>query len=82
MKTILELEVTPKQEQLLIDVLNAMNISFNNNHADEEISFEKGGTSEEIKSAINNCFGIQKDRTNWKDFNDFRQQAWGGRGVR
>lgn len=82
MKTILELEITPKQEELLIDMLKAMNITFSSNHLDEDVAFEKGGKEVEIRNAINDSFGIWKDRTEWKDFSDFRRQAWGGRGIK
>ncbi len=112
MKTILELEITPEQEALLIDMLKEMNITFSNNRLDGELPFskvgkevdllrnlqeemndifsdnyldtvfEKGGTAVEIKKAINDTFGIWKDRTEWTDFGDFRKQAWGGRGVK
>ncbi|MFY7908751.1 MAG: hypothetical protein ACOVO2_04325 [Emticicia sp.] len=82
MRTILELEVTPKQEELLIDMLKAMNITFSSNHVEDEVSFEKGEKESDIKEAINNTFGIWKDRTEWKDFGDYRKQAWGGRGVK
>lgn len=114
MKTILELDVTPEQEELLIDMLKGMNITFSNTHSDEDFpsekgvtevelltnmqedmncifsnnhveevaAFEKGGTAVEIKKAVNDSFGIWKDRTEWKDFGDFRRQAWGGRGIK
>jgi hypothetical protein len=82
MKTVLEIEATPKQEQLLVDMLIEMNIPFSSTHLESEYSFEKGGTPEQIKKAIADCAGIWQDRTEWKNFKDFRKQAWGGRGVR
>lgn len=82
MKTILELDVTPKQEELLMDMLKAMNITFSSNHFEEEVPLEKGEKEVEIKKAINDIFGIWKERTEWKDFGDFRKQAWGGRGIK
>lgn len=112
MRRILELEITPEQEALLIDMLKEMNITFSNSRLEREYSvskvgkevnllrnmqedmnnifsdnyldtiFEKGGTAVDIKNAINDTFGIWRDRMEWKDFADFRKQAWGGRGVK
>lgn len=77
MKTILELEVNPQQERLLKEILTAMSIDFKSHPAEE-----KGYYSEnEIKETIESCFGIWKDRNDFSDFDDFRKQAWGGRGV-
>lgn len=82
MKTILEIDATPKQTQLLVDMLIEMNIPFNNTFIDDDNSFEHGGTSEEVKKAIKDCAGIWQNRTEWSDFKDFRKQAWGGRGIK
>lgn len=77
MATILEVEVTSQQEKLLMDILTAMNITFKSHLIDKnESSSEK-----EIGEAVKNCFGIWKDREDFVDFNDFRKQAWWGRGI-
>jgi hypothetical protein len=75
MTTILELEVNPQQEKLLKDMLLAMNITFKSQLVNESYS------EKEIGEAVKKCFGIWKDREDFTDFNDFRKQAWGGRGV-
>ncbi|MCU0467142.1 MAG: hypothetical protein MUF58_00955 [Arcicella sp.] len=83
MKTILELDINETQEKLLKEMLSAMNISFSNYTIEErEFAFEQGGATSEIKEAVDDCFGIWKDRKDFTDFQDFRRQAWGGRGVR
>ena len=71
-----------KKVELLRNLQEDMNTIFSDNHVEEEAAFEKGGTAVEIKKAVNDIFGIWKDRTEWKDFGDFRRQAWGGRGVK
>jgi hypothetical protein len=77
MKTIIELDITEKEESLLKEMLTAMNISFKSRPADENDSFSEA----ELEEAVKNCFGIWKDRDDFKDFNDFRKQAWKGRGL-
>ncbi len=54
-----------------------MNIIFSSNHFEDEVTFEKGEKEVEIKKAIKDTFGIWENRTEWKDFSDFRRQAWG-----
>lgn len=83
MRTILELDINKTQEKLLKEMLTAMNISFSNYPIEErELAFEKGVSETEIKEAADNCFGIWKSRTDFADFQDFRKQAWGGRGIK
>ena len=83
MKTILELDINETQEKLLKDMLTAMNISFSNYPIEErEFAFEQGVSEAEIKDAVDDCFGIWKNRTDFTDFQDFRKQAWGGRGIK
>ncbi len=77
MTAILEVEVTPNQEQLLKDMLRAMNITFKSRVVEENENYSE----KEIGEAVKSCFGIWKDREDFKDFNDFRQQAWKGRGI-
>ena len=55
-----------------------MNISFSNYPIEErELAFEKGESDSETKEAVDNCFGVWKNRTDFTDFQDFRRQAWG-----
>ena len=83
MRTILTLDINETQEKLLKDMLTAMNISFSNYPIEErEFAFEKGVSASEIKEAVDSCFGIWKNRTDFTDFQDFRKQAWGGRGIK
>lgn len=77
MKTIFELEVSPQQERLLKDMLIAMNITFKSQLVDENESYSE----KEIEESVKNCFGMWKGREDFSDFNDFRKQAWRGRGV-
>ena len=77
MNTILELEVNPQQERLLKEMLTAMNIDFKSKLVKEKEEFSE----KEISEAVQNCFGIWKDREDFIDFKDFRKQAWKGRGV-
>lgn len=77
MRTIFELEVNSQQERLLKDMLTAMNITFKSHLVDVNESYSE----KEIGDAVKNCFGIWKDREDFSDFNDFRKQAWRGRGV-
>ena len=83
MKTLLELEITPREDRLLKEMLAAMNISFSSQFVENspEIVFEKGGSETEIRESVQKCFGMWKNRQDFNDFQDFRQQAWGGRGV-
>lgn len=46
-----------------------------------EFSLEKGASETEIRESVQKCFGMWKNRQDFKNFQDFRQQAWGGRGV-
>ena len=46
-----------------------------------ELSLEKGASETEIRESVQKCFGMWKNRQDFKNFQDFRQQAWGGRGV-
>ena len=78
MKTILALHIDKTQEKLLKEMLRGINISFSNYPIEErELAFEKGESDSEIKEAVDNCFGIWKNRTDFTDFQDFRRQAWG-----
>lgn len=77
MKAILELEVSPEQERLLKDMLTAMNIVFKSRLIEEHNSYSET----EIGEVVKKCFGIWQDREDFTDFNDFRKQAWRGRGV-
>lgn len=72
MKTILEVEVSADQEKLLKDVLTAMNIAFKSQSVGEKREI----SDKEIGDAIKNCFGIWRDRQDFSDFRDFREQAW------
>ncbi len=58
-------------------MLRAMNIAFKSRLVEEDNDFSE----KEIGEAVQNCFGIWKDREDFTDFTDFRQQAWKGRGV-
>lgn len=77
MKTILELDITEKEESLLKEMLTAMNISFKSRQIESEADFSEA----EIKEAVKSCLGIWNDRDDFTDFNDFRKQAWKGRGI-
>ena len=77
MNTILEVEVNSQQERLLKDMLTAMNIAFKS----QSIEKNEDYSEKEIGEAVKNCFGIWKDREDFSGFNDFRKQAWKGRGV-
>lgn len=75
MKTLLELDVTPKEQE----VLRMMNIPFENRPINaSENGFEPGGTDVEIREALAALRGVWKER--FESFEDFRRQAWGGRG--
>lgn len=81
MKTVLELDVTPKEQEVLLEVLRMMNIPFENRTASvSENGFEPGGSEVEIREALAALRGVWKGR--FENFEDFRRQAWGGRGVK
>ena len=84
MKTILELDVTPKERDILLDLLQMMNISYRSHHiADTEITdFEEGGSHETIAQLLDSTLGMWKDRVDFDSIDAFRKQAWGGRGVK
>ena len=77
MRTILALDIDGIQEILLKDMLTAMNISFRFYPIEErEFAFEQGVSASEITEAVDNCFGIWKNRTDFTDFQDFKKQSW------
>jgi hypothetical protein len=81
MKTVLELDVTPKEREVLLEVLRMMNIPFQDRpDALSETGFEPGGTEAEIREAVLALRGAWKGR--FESFEAFRRQAWGGRGVK
>jgi len=49
-----------------------MNTTFKSRVVEENENYSE----KEIGEAVKSCFGIWKDREDFKDFNNFRQQAW------
>ena len=75
MNTVLELDVTPKEREVLLEVLRMMNIPFQDHPAVlPESGFEPGGTEAEIREAVAALRGAWKGR--FESFEDFRRQAW------
>lgn len=75
MKTLLELDVTPEEMAAVTDVLRSMNITFRSQTESE--AFTPGGSEAEIREAVQTLKTRWDDR--WATFEDFRQEAWGGR---
>lgn len=72
----LKFSATPKEEKLILDLLNVLNLKIENIDENDDVK----PSASEIKKAISACSGMWKDNP-VSDFKEFRKQAWGGRGV-
>lgn len=68
------MNVNAAQKETLVKLFEMLNIS-----VEVEESGKPEGSQEQLVKAINACRGMWKDLD--IDFNEFRKQAWGGRGV-
>ncbi|CCH52752.1 hypothetical protein BN8_01774 [Fibrisoma limi BUZ 3] len=80
MKTVLELDVNEHERTIIEEMLRMMNVPFQSRTVEEESPFEPGAPDAAIEEAIVRLRGAWEGR--FEDFNDFRRQAWKGRGVK
>lgn len=68
--------VNVKQKETLVKLFEMLQLKV---EIESEYPDEPDGSQEKLKTALDSCSGMWKDKE--VDFKEFRAQAWGGRGI-